>query len=96
MQARYWASLWRFLHRRWINSILKFRRLLTNRLAVLQRPHRLNRDVSRIVPFLMDAAEGLAILARRGKLDLNDEGRQRAAVLASVVQTADQPIMPSR
>ncbi len=44
---------------------------------------------------LMDAAEGLAILARGGKLDLNDEGRQRAASLASVVQTADQPITPS-
>ncbi len=45
---------------------------------------------------LMDAAEGLPILARGGRLDLNGEGRQRAALLASVVQTADQPIMPSR
>lgn len=44
---------------------------------------------------LMDAAESLGILARGGKLDLNDEGRQRAALLASVVQTADQPITPS-
>ena len=45
---------------------------------------------------LMDAAESLAILARGGELDLNDEGRQRAAFLASVVQTADQPIMPPK
>ncbi len=44
---------------------------------------------------LMDAAESLAILARGGKLDLNDEGRQRAAYLASIVQTADQSITPS-
>ena len=43
----------------------------------------------------MDAAESLAILARGGKLDLNDEGRQRAAFLASIVQTADQSITPS-
>ena len=44
---------------------------------------------------LMDAAESLGILARGGKLDLNDEGRQRAAFLASIVQTADQSITPS-
>ncbi|MGO9994491.1 MAG: hypothetical protein ACLPTF_18520 [Steroidobacteraceae bacterium] len=37
---------------------------------------------------LADAAEGLAILARGGKLDLNDEGRRRAAFLASGVQEA--------
>jgi hypothetical protein len=39
---------------------------------------------------LIDAAEGLAILARGGKLELNDEGRERAAFLASIVQAADQ------
>ena len=39
---------------------------------------------------LIDAAEGLAILARGGKLELNDEGRERAALLASTVQAADQ------
>jgi hypothetical protein len=39
---------------------------------------------------LIDAAEGLAILARGGKLELNDEGRARAALLASIVQAADQ------
>ena len=39
---------------------------------------------------LIDAAEGLAILARGGKLELNDEGRVRAALLASIVQAADQ------
>jgi hypothetical protein len=39
---------------------------------------------------LIDAAEGLAILARGGKLELNDEGRARAALLASIVQSADQ------
>ncbi len=44
---------------------------------------------------LMDAAESLAILARGGKLDLNDEGRQRAAFLASIVQTVDESITPS-
>ena len=33
--------------------------------------------------------EGLAILARGGKLELNDEGRERAALLASIVQAAD-------
>jgi hypothetical protein len=38
---------------------------------------------------LIDAAEGLAILARGGKLELNDEGRERAAFLASIVQAAD-------
>lgn len=38
---------------------------------------------------LLDAAEGLAILARGGKLELNDEGRERAALLASIVQAAD-------
>jgi hypothetical protein len=38
---------------------------------------------------LIDAAEGLAILARRGKLQLNEEGRERAAFLASLVQAAD-------
>lgn len=39
---------------------------------------------------LIVAAEGLAILARGGKLELNDEGRQRAAFLASIVQAADR------
>jgi hypothetical protein len=39
---------------------------------------------------LIDAAEGLAILARGGKLELNDEGRERAAFLASMVQAVDQ------
>ncbi len=39
---------------------------------------------------LIDAAEGLAILARGGKLELNDEGRERAAFLASIVQAAYQ------
>jgi hypothetical protein len=39
---------------------------------------------------LIDAAEGLAILARGGELELNDEGRERAALLASMVQAADQ------
>jgi hypothetical protein len=39
---------------------------------------------------LIDAAEGLAILARGGKLELDDEGRERAAFLASIVQAADQ------
>jgi hypothetical protein len=39
---------------------------------------------------LIDAAEGLAILARGGKLELNDEGRARAAFLASMVQAVDQ------
>jgi hypothetical protein len=39
---------------------------------------------------LVDAAEGLAILARGGKLQLNEEGRERAAFLASLVQAADQ------
>jgi hypothetical protein len=39
---------------------------------------------------LIDAAEGLAILARGGKLELNDEGRERAARLANIVQAADQ------
>jgi hypothetical protein len=38
---------------------------------------------------LIDAAEGLAILARGGKLQLNEEGRERAAFLASLVQAAD-------
>jgi hypothetical protein len=38
---------------------------------------------------LLDAAEGLAILARGGKLELNDEGRECAALLASIVQAAD-------
>ena len=38
---------------------------------------------------LLDAAKGLAILARGGKLELNDEGRERAALLASIVQAAD-------
>ena len=38
---------------------------------------------------LLDAAEGLAFLARGGKLELNDEGRERAAFLASKVQAAD-------
>jgi hypothetical protein len=38
---------------------------------------------------LIDAAEGLAILVRGGKLELNDEGRERAALLASIVQVAD-------
>ena len=37
----------------------------------------------------LDAAEGLAILARGGKLELNDEGRVRAALLAGIVQAAD-------
>jgi hypothetical protein len=39
---------------------------------------------------LIDAAEGLAILARGGKLQLNEEGRKRAAILANIVQAADQ------
>ena len=39
---------------------------------------------------LLDAAEGLAILARGGKLELNDEGRARAAFLANIVKSADQ------
>jgi len=39
---------------------------------------------------LIDAAEGLAILARGGTLQLNQEGRERAAFLASLVQAADQ------
>ena len=39
---------------------------------------------------LIDAAEGLAILAPGGKLELNDEGRERAAFLARIVQAADQ------
>ena len=39
---------------------------------------------------LIDAAEGLAILARGGKLELNDEGRERAAFFFSIVQAADQ------
>jgi len=39
---------------------------------------------------LVDAAEGLAILARGGKLQLNEEGRERAAFLARLVQAADQ------
>ena len=39
---------------------------------------------------LIDAAEGLAILARGGKLELNDEGRARAAFLANIVKSADQ------
>jgi hypothetical protein len=37
---------------------------------------------------LVDATEGLSILARGGKLDLNDEGRRRAAFLASAVHEA--------
>jgi hypothetical protein len=39
---------------------------------------------------LIDAAEGLAILARGGNLQLDDEGRDRAALLANIVQAADQ------
>jgi hypothetical protein len=39
---------------------------------------------------LVDTAEGLAILARVGKIELNDEGRERAALLASIVHAADQ------
>jgi hypothetical protein len=39
---------------------------------------------------LIDAGEGLAILARRGKLQLNEEGRDRAAFLADLVQAAEQ------
>jgi len=39
---------------------------------------------------LVDAAEGLAILACGGKLQLNEEGRERAAFLARLVQAADQ------
>jgi hypothetical protein len=39
---------------------------------------------------LIDAAESLTILARGGKLELNDEGRERATFLASIVQAADQ------
>jgi hypothetical protein len=39
---------------------------------------------------LIDAAEGLAILARGGKLQLDEEGRARAAFLANIVQSADQ------
>lgn len=39
---------------------------------------------------LIDTAEGLAILARGGKLELTDEGRERAAFLANIVQAADQ------
>ena len=39
---------------------------------------------------LIDAAEGLAILARGGNLQLDDEGRERAALLANIVQAADQ------
>jgi hypothetical protein len=38
---------------------------------------------------LIDAAEGLAILARGGNLQLNEEGRERAAFLANLVQAAD-------
>jgi len=41
---------------------------------------------------LIGAAEGLAILARGGKLELNDEGRERAAFLASIVQAADHRV----
>jgi hypothetical protein len=41
---------------------------------------------------LIDAAEGLAILARGGKLELNDEGRERAAFLASIVQAEDRRV----
>jgi hypothetical protein len=39
---------------------------------------------------LRDAAEGLAILARGGNLQLDDRGRERAALLANIVQAADQ------
>jgi hypothetical protein len=39
---------------------------------------------------LLDAAEGLTSLARGGKLELNDEGRHRAAFLASIVQATAQ------
>jgi len=41
---------------------------------------------------LIDAAEGLAILARGGKLQLNEEGRERAAFLANTVQAVDQRV----
>jgi hypothetical protein len=37
---------------------------------------------------LADAGEGLTMLARGGKLDLNDDGRRRAAFLASAVHEA--------
>ncbi len=38
---------------------------------------------------LIDAAEGLATLARGGKLQLDEQGRERAAFLAGLVQAAD-------
>jgi hypothetical protein len=41
---------------------------------------------------LIDAAEGLAILARGGKLQLNEQGRERGAFLARLVQAADQGV----
>jgi len=46
------------------------------------------RDASHCLTELA-SVEGLAILARGGKLELNDEGRERAALLASIVQAAD-------